>query len=71
MDASAATEAAMRTEFGEIEDGFASSAYIRACEDASPPCTSIDVLEIASKGEPHANWFPELDHDALTSHLAR
>ena len=70
MHANAASEEAVRTRFGEIEDGFASSAYTKACEEPWSTTTSVDVLEIALNGETDANWFPDLDHDGLIARIA-
>lgn len=61
----AAAIAAAKLDFGEVENGIASSGFSQACANPSPPSTVIDVLEIRKDQEPHALWFPGLDHDAL------
>ena len=66
----AAAIAAARIGIGEVENGIASTAFLRACRDPSPPSTSIDVLEITKNEEPHTRWFQGLDHDALVRRCA-
>ena len=71
MDAAyAAAISAPRPELGEVEDGIASTAVLRNRTNPAPPETSIDILEISQKSEPHVQWHEKFDHDKLVQHFS-
>ena len=49
----------------KIENGLASTTYIRYCQTSTPPITSIDVLGISKHSEPHSQWHHDLNHEQL------